>query len=116
MVHFVDVGDNNGKQLCNLTFSYPIIKCLSYPKLGTHLVQNWKKKPRIFKRQIRCYVLEDKATKNCGLVGNMRQQLIVIGIMYTQSPIIRNGPIRLGVEFLGKFKKRALGRSNLRNA
>jgi hypothetical protein len=35
---------------------------------------------------------------------------------YTQSPIIRNGPIRLGVEFGGKFKKRALGRSNLRNA
>jgi len=24
---------------------------------------------------------------------------------YTQSPIIRNGPIRLGVEFWGKFKK-----------
>ena len=35
---------------------------------------------------------------------------------YTQSPIIRNGPIRLSVEFWGKFKKRALGRSNLRNA
>ena len=33
----------------------------------------------------------------------------------TRSPIIRNGTIRLGVEFLGKFKKRALGRSNLRN-
>ena len=28
---------------------------------------------------------------------------------YTQSPIIRNGPIRLGIEFWGKFKKRALG-------
>ena len=35
---------------------------------------------------------------------------------YTQSPIIRNGPIRLGVEFWGKFKKRALDRSDLRNA
>ena len=35
---------------------------------------------------------------------------------YMQSPIIRNGPIRLGIEFWGKFKKRALGRSNLRNA
>ena len=34
----------------------------------------------------------------------------------TQSPIVRNGPIRLGVEFWGKFKKPALGRSNLRNA
>ena len=48
--------------------------------------------------------------------------VISIGIMnfgliyYTQSPIIRNGPIRLGVEFWGKFKKRALGRSDLRNA
>jgi hypothetical protein len=35
---------------------------------------------------------------------------------YTQSLIIRNGLIRLGAEFLGEFKKRALGRSNLRNA
>ncbi len=35
--------------------------------------------------------------------------------VYTQSPIIRNGPIRLSAEFWGKFKKRALGRSNLRN-
>ena len=35
---------------------------------------------------------------------------------YTQSPIIRNGPIRLGAEFWGKFKKQALSRSNLRNA
>ena len=36
---------------------------------------------------------------------------------YTQSPIIRNNPIRFGAEFLGKFKKRVvLGRSNLRNA
>ena len=35
---------------------------------------------------------------------------------YTQSPIITNGPIRLGPEFWGKFKKRVLGRSNLRNA
>ena len=33
-----------------------------------------------------------------------------------QSPVLRNGPIRLGVEFWGKFKKQALGRSNLRNA
>ena len=36
--------------------------------------------------------------------------------LYTQSPIIRNGHIRLGAEFWGKFKKRALGMSNLRNA
>ena len=31
---------------------------------------------------------------------------------YTQYPIIRNGLIRNNAEFLGKFKKRALGRSN----
>ena len=35
---------------------------------------------------------------------------------YTQYPIIRNGLIRNSADFLGKFKKRALGRSNLRNA
>ena len=39
-----------------------------------------------------------------------------IELMYTQYPIIRNSLIRNGAEFLGKFKKRALGRSNLRNA
>ena len=37
-------------------------------------------------------------------------------IHYTQYPIIRNGLIRNSAEFLGKFKKRALDRSNLRNA
>ena len=36
--------------------------------------------------------------------------------LYTQYPIIRNGLIRNGAEFWGKFKKRALGQSNLRNA
>ena len=36
--------------------------------------------------------------------------------VYTQYPIIRNGLIRNSAEFLRKFKKRALGRSNLRNA
>ena len=35
---------------------------------------------------------------------------------YTQYPIIRNGLIRNSPEFLGKFKKRALSWSNLRNA
>ena len=40
--------------------------------------------------------------------------LNVESIGYTQSPIIRTGPIRLGAEFLGKFKTRALGSSNLR--
>ena len=33
---------------------------------------------------------------------------------YTQSLIIRTDPIRLGAEFWGKFKTRALGSSNLR--
>ena len=35
---------------------------------------------------------------------------------YTQYPIVRNGLIRNSAEFLGKFKKRALSGSNLRNA
>ena len=35
---------------------------------------------------------------------------------YTQSLIIRNGPIRLRIEIWGKCKKRALGGSDLRNA
>ena len=41
---------------------------------------------------------------------------VVKTLKYTQYPIIRNGLIRNSAEFLGKFKKRALGRSNLRNA
>ena len=36
--------------------------------------------------------------------------------LYTQYPIIRNDHIRNDAEFLGEFKKRALSRSNLRNA
>ena len=40
----------------------------------------------------------------------------LIFLVYTQSPTIWNGPIRLDAEFWVKFKKRALGRSNLRNA
>ena len=40
----------------------------------------------------------------------------VVGFLYTQYPIIRNGLIRNSAEFLGKFQKRALGRSNSRNA
>ena len=40
--------------------------------------------------------------------------LCLIAKTYTQSPIIRTGPIRLGAEFWGKFKTRALGSSNLR--
>jgi hypothetical protein len=42
--------------------------------------------------------------------------LLTYTTVYTQSPIKRNGHIRLGVGFWGKFKKRAWGRSNLRNA
>ena len=41
----------------------------------------------------------------------------VMGVKcYTQYPIIRNSLVRNSDEFLGKFKKQALGRSNLRNA
>ena len=36
--------------------------------------------------------------------------------IFSQYPIIRNGLIRNSAEFLGKFKKRALSGSNLRNA
>ena len=35
-------------------------------------------------------------------------------LLYTQSPFIRTSLIRLSAEFLGKFKTRALGGSNLR--
>ena len=35
---------------------------------------------------------------------------------YTQSPLIKNSPIRKDAEILGKSKERALDRSNLRNA
>ena len=35
-------------------------------------------------------------------------------MQYTQYPIIRNSVIRNSAQFWGKFKKRALGRSNLR--
>ena len=36
--------------------------------------------------------------------------------IYTQSPIIKNGPIRNDAEILGKFKERMLSKSRLRNA
>ena len=51
----------------------------------------------------------------CTFVSN----LVLVSISnndYTQYPIIRNGLIRNSAEFLGKFKKRALSGSNLRNA
>ena len=35
---------------------------------------------------------------------------------YTQSPIIKNGPIKNGAEIFGKFKEQTLSRSKLRNA
>ena len=50
-------------------------------------------------------------------LSNHQKQIIGDqNIQYTQYPIIRNGLIRNSAEFLGKFKKRALGRSTLRNA
>ena len=39
------------------------------------------------------------------LVFGFMYLVLVDAMAYTQSPIIRNGPIRLGVEFWGKFKK-----------
>ena len=35
---------------------------------------------------------------------------------YTQSPIIKNSPIKNDAQILGKFKERTLSRSKLRNA
>ena len=35
--------------------------------------------------------------------------------MYTQSPIIKNGPIRNNAEIVGKFKELTLSRSKIRN-
>ena len=49
-------------------------------------------------------------------LGSNHATLMQIDKIYTQYPIIRNGVIRNSAEFLGKFKKRALGRPNLRNA
>ena len=51
--------------------------------------------------------------QNCRLFFFVFQRKLRNGY-YTQSPIIRTGPIRLGAEFWGKFKTRALGSSNLR--
>ena len=42
--------------------------------------------------------------------------LELVSTTYTQYPIIRNGLIRNSAEFWEKFKKRALVRSNLKNA
>merc|ERR1712086_607054 len=47
-------------------------------------------------------------------LGGAKDEHFHSSCQYTQSPIIRTGPIRLGAEFWGKFKTRALGSSNLR--
>ena len=52
----------------------------------------------------------------CGRFVLHTFHLSYILMVYTQSLIIRNGTIRLGAEFWEKFKKLALGSSNLRNA
>ena len=52
--------------------------------------------------------------KDIGLYFVILKNIFVQGLKYTQSPIIRTGPIRLSAEFWGKFKTRALGSSNLR--
>ena len=52
--------------------------------------------------------------RNLGM--SFRRAVHIQGTHYTQSPIIKNGPIRNDAEILGKFKERRLSRSKLRNA
>ena len=54
-------------------------------------------------------ILADKSYINGG-------SLCLAHYYYTQSPIIKNSPIRNDAEILGKFKERTLSRSKLRNA
>ena len=51
-----------------------------------------------------------------GLIGALSYSMwkLIPDDAYTQSPIIRTRRIRTAAEFLGKFKNRALGSSNLR--
>ena len=53
------------------------------------------------------------ATRRCKGKSVQRGWYCVVHVQY---PIIRNSLIRNSAEFLGKSKKQALGRSNLRNA
>ena len=55
---------------------------------------------------------QDKITFNDSLFPTC---LLLFSSHYTQSPIIKNGPIRNDAEILGKFKERTLSRSKLRN-
>ena len=62
---------------------------------------------------------ELNAIRICKLYKKVKMlwnKAIYFDFQYTQYPIIRNGLIRNSAEFLWKFKKRALGESNLRNA
>ena len=53
----------------------------------------------------------DSHTAGVHTAGTHTADMHIVGAhAYTQYPIIRNS-----AEFLGKFKKQALGRSNLRN-
>ena len=76
---------------------------LAHPALGSY----WRPWIRINSTKVHIFWEGHKVLRNLYQLFDWQ---------YTQSPIIRNGPIRLGVEFWGKFKKWALGRSNLRNA
>ena len=51
-----------------------------------------------------------KSLENC---NTSKSKIFALISQYTQSPIIRTSLIRTDAEFLGKFKHRALGSSNL---
>ena len=79
----------------------------------------WPKKhaSQILTHELQILVLSYKIYKLYSKLYNYYCKAIAIILSdYTQYPIIRNDLIRNSAKFLGKFKKRALGRSNLRNA
>jgi hypothetical protein len=56
---------------------------------------------------------EGRLPKSFG-IGRLFSASVIVDNQYTQSPFIRTSLIRTSAEFLGKFKTRALGGSNLR--
>ena len=84
-----------------------------------YLAFSKKLKESLTKQNYVEFIREDKSTPTLPLVFSDPAKILTWRIpfgMYTQYPIIRNSLIRNSAEFLGKFKKQALGRSNLRNA
>ena len=85
-----------------------------FPITVKHTVCTYKKKSSFF-----LHLVKDKTIKemHAQLESLMLWRITKTSLHnegITQSPLIRTGPIRLGHEFLGKFKARALGSSNLR--